>query len=198
MSLISRELHDSIGQVLGTVKFELYTVGATCSDPKSKQTILECNHLIDQTIIDIRNISHSLNSDLIRRIGLIQAISKEIEQLKNRKRIRAALQISGEDGYLSGEQELMVFRIFQEALKNTLKHAGASQLSVIMDCSPTLFLIEIADNGRGFNPENTRIDSIGLANMYERAKALNASLVVSSAPLSGCTVRLNLPLKQAI
>ena len=104
--------------------------------------------------------------------------------------------------HLPAQQELSLFRMVQEAISNIIKHAKATQIKVDLIFSSDKFTLEIADNGQGFNtndfPEHSEASAhgIGLRSMKNRAQLTGASFQIQSKPLSGTTVKIDLPLRQ--
>lgn len=187
---VSREIHDNVGQLLSLVKVNLFTVSNQLTDPKTIGLIKSSSEFLDKAIDDLRNISHSNNADLLSRIGLKDALKKEIDYLDNLKRQKCDLHVVGEQYSMPAEQELLIYRIAQEALHNSIKHSKARYISVSLEYEPNLFTLTIADNGLGFNnADNAIISGIGISHMKHRAKVLNAALNIFSNS-KGTTVTL--------
>jgi len=98
----------------------------------AKKKILESRELVAQTIHDLRNLSKSLSFEHISRLGLIKTVNFEVERINNSGLIDVTLTINGDTYSLGEQRELVLFRIFQEALNNTLKHAGAKHLKIVL------------------------------------------------------------------
>jgi len=107
--------------------------------------------------------------------------------------IRMVLEVEAGRLRLSPEQELVIFRVVQEALHNIEHHAHASQVVVRLADGPERLCLEVADDGSGFDPAHVRQGSLGLAGMQERASLIGAAFEVSSRPGATC-VKLDLRL----
>lgn len=195
INTMSRELHDNIGSRLNAVMRFLHVIQAT----EDKSTIIELTAesrgLLGEVIKDARNISHVLNSDFVMNHGLVEAVQKEIDFAKRSTGINASVDVEGEYYNFNSGHELIVFRMIQEAVSNTIKYAKATILHVGMRYTDELFELKITDNGIGFDTE-TASAGIGLANMKNRARMLKADFALVSKPGEGTTLLLTLNTKQ--
>ncbi|MDE3213133.1 MAG: sensor histidine kinase [Bacteroidota bacterium] len=197
---ISQEIHDNIGQVLSLVKLNINTMeGQT---PETLQDKIEdSRHLISAAIKDLRDLSRSLNTDYIIEAGLEGAVEYEVEMLKRTKAFEIDFQIQGTSYSLEEKQQLILFRIVQEALHNIIKHAMATSIRVILQFQPNYFVIQIIDNGKGFaltpgTESSPQGHGLGLRNMHNRAKIINADFHIHSTIGKGTQVTVNLPLTE--
>ena len=188
---ISSEIHDNITQVLFFVKLSLKTM--TLENEKNTKKINESNELIAQTINDLRNLSKSLSFEHITKQGLKRALEIEVERLANSGVINTDLSVEGECYTLGVQRELVLFRIYQEALNNTLKHSGANHFKISLHYFNDLFTLSVEDNGAGFlaSPSDKNI-GLGLENIKRRAGLIGASAFIDSAPGKGCLIRVTL------
>lgn len=194
---ISREIHDNITQVLSFVKLNLAMSGNISIEEKQSR-INESRELISQTITDLRDLSKSLSFDHIISLGLVQTIEMEVERINKSKLINVSLSLEGKDYSLGEQRELVLFRIFQEALNNALKHAGAKHFKIILQYHSDLFNLTLKDDGSGFSSETLDNKSgSGLKNMENRAALIGGIAKIDSSPGKGCSVTVTLdPFKQ--
>lgn len=190
---IAREIHDNIGLSLTLAKLNLNTM-----DIEERVTALEkldaSVDLIGQAIDDLRNISSSLNSDIIADQGLIKALDQEISKLKKLKLYSIEFIINGNPVFLDSQQELVLLRIAQEAFNNIIKHANARSINISLDYRDNILTLRVTDDGSGFNEANYETGkSSGLVNMKNRAVLLNGSCTISGAPAAGTTVQVTVP-----
>ena len=197
LNYVSRELHDNVTQVLSFVKLNLGVLGKNLGETE-KVKINDNRELISQSISDLRNLSKSLSFEHISAIGLVKTLEMEAERINRSGIVNLLLLVDG-DVYPLGEQrELVLFRIFQEALNNVLKHAQAANFKISLYYKPQMFNLTIEDDGVGFQPEllNDKSGS-GLRNIINRAALIGAEAVINSTPGNGCNIKLSLnPLVQ--
>jgi len=190
---ISREIHDNITQVLSFVKLNLAMLGRQNAIPE----IAENRDLVTQVINDLRALSKSLNFDYILKNGLKQTIETEVERINKSKIITATLSVEGERYALPEQSELVLFRIFQEALNNTLKYSGAQHFNIGLQYHPEMFNLSLYDDGCGFSPlEIGKNSGLGLKNMETRAALIGAKAAIDSAPGKGCSIKIALKLAE--
>lgn len=189
---ISREIHDNVGQKLTLAKLRLNTI-ETKNEAYIKTEITEIVQILSQAIDDLRDISRSMNSDLIATIGLVKTLENEISQLNRIFDYNFRMSVTGDMVYLDAEKELILFRIVQESLNNIIKHAEATQ--IFLDIHYTKFQVEIriVDNGIGFDKSKIS-DSNGLSNIRMRAKMLNGVAEIEPVTGKGTTVTIKIPL----
>lgn len=195
INTMSRELHDNIGSRLNAVMRFLHVIQATEDRATIVELASESRGLLGEVIKDARNISHVLNSDFVMNHGLVEAVQKEVDFVNRSAGINASIEIEGEYYNFNSGHELIVFRMIQEAISNTIKYAKATILHIGMRYTDELFELKIIDNGIGFDTETTSA-GIGLANMKNRARMLKADFALVSKPGQGTTLLLTLNTKQ--
>jgi len=170
------------------------------TDATTKSKIAESRELVAQTINDLRNLSKSMSFEHIARIGLVKTLEIEASRINNSGLINVDLLITGDPLTLGAERELVLFRIFQEAFNNSLKHSGAKHLKINLQYSEQLFNLTLEDDGGGFSPELLdKINGSGLKNMESRATLIGAETVISSSPGNGCCIIVTLnPFEQQL
>ncbi|MGN6640047.1 MAG: sensor histidine kinase [Mucilaginibacter sp.] len=193
---ISREIHDNITQVLSFVKLTLASVKNAADDTRQMK-INESRELISRAITDLRDLSKSLSYEHINSIGLVPTIEKETERINKSGLIGISFAVEGERYSLGEQRELVLFRIFQEALNNALKHANARQFEINLKYHHDFFNLSLKDDGSGFFTEQLESKSgSGLRNMKNRAALIGGEAVVDSSPGKGCCVEIRLDPKQ--
>lgn len=192
---ISKELHDNVGQLLGLAQMNMHTVldNEQYGNYRTGRMIKDTLSLIDRTAYFLHNISHTLNSDYISRLGLIEMLRRELDFINISRGILCVVDIEGDSRSLDGETEILIYRIVQELLHNTIKHARASQVTITLIYTEDHFTIRIADNGVGFDVSKVRnTGGIGFINMYQRADLLKGRLEIQSAPGEGSSATLTI------
>ena len=196
---IAQELHDNIGQMLSVAKLSL-SVLPVDKDHVAYIQIQNSQQLLNKAIVDLSNLTKSLHTDRIAQIGLAESIRFELIALKNAGILQVQFHQRGTEIDFNEQKSIFLFRIFQEAVNNILKHAKATELIVNLDYQDNLFSLEIMDNGAGFNVEQKRqsatsTSGVGLKSMYNRAKLIGADLTMNSRPGKGTTILIELPLE---
>ncbi|HTK19642.1 MAG TPA: ATP-binding protein [Mucilaginibacter sp.] len=199
LNYISTEIHDNITQVLSFVKLSLASM-VSSADAEKKAKVTEVRELVAQAITDLRDLSKSLSFEHIVSQGLIRTIEKEIERVNKSRLIEVSVSQDGNSYSLGEQRELVLFRIFQETLNNTLKHAGAKHLKIMLQYDPDFFLLTLEDDGSGFSAETLENKSgSGLRNIENRAALIGGIAKISSSPGKGCNIQVVLnPLKQQL
>jgi len=197
LEYISKEIHDNITQVLSFVKLSLASVGNTVDDNK-KAKINESRELIAQSITDLRDLSKSLSFEHIATVGLVKTIEMEVEKINKSGLLKVSLLTEGQIYSLGEQRELVLFRIYQEAINNALKYANAKHFKINLHYRADLFNLTLEDDGAGFSPDllNNKSGS-GLRNMENRAALIGGKAVIDSVPGMGCRIHVSLnPFKQ--
>jgi len=188
---VSKEIHDNLGTQANFAKMNILTIAMYATDNEQISVIEKTKTILDGIIKDVRNISHSLNSDFIKDIGLINMLQEELNYLNLSHTINCNIDIIGDDVKFLPEKELLIYRIAQEAIHNVSKYAKASNLDIILAYEPDTFVMTIVDNGIGFEKSILgELKGIGFLNMIQRTKLLNGSLDIESQPSCGCKITL--------
>lgn len=188
---ISRELHDRVGSMLSLIKLNL-----SASNDDNNPVLEENLALLDQTYQEVRNISHNLYSGLLRTFGLKVALQNLKKTIETHNAIRFDLYFHDEDILFPKEVDEVIYRVIQELITNTLKHAEATCIDVQLNCEDNdTAIISVEDNGRGFNPHQKNSEGIGLSNIRYRLSSLGGSLEINSSPGNGAFFLLTIPIK---
>jgi len=195
---VSREIHDNITQVLSFVKLNMAMMDNIGTEQRVK--IDENRDLIAQVITDLRDLSKSLSFEHITKLGLAKTIEAEVQKIEKSGIVEVDFSIKGEEYPLGEQRELVLFRIFQEALNNSFKHSGASHLKISLQYIPEMFNLTVEDNGAGFSANSLDYSrGSGLTNIENRATVIGAAANITSSPGNGCRVKVTLnPLQQLL
>lgn len=194
---LARELHDDTIQTLVIAKAELDALRARTPVPAAAQTRLQSVDGMLTTAIDaVRRFSRDLRPSLLDDLGLVHAIDWLVAELAARTGIKAQLRASGKPRRLAPNDEVALFRIVQEALRNVERHAAARHARVRLHFGEHV-RATITDNGTGFDTtparNGRRTTGLGLHGMRERAKLAHATLSIRSRPTTGTRVAVTLP-----
>lgn len=196
---ISREIHDNISLGLTLAKLQINNF---MESRNNQSSLLSTSvDLISKSLVDLNDISKSLDGNQLASHGLINALESEVMVLNRSGIYKVELEIIGEAIYLDSETELILLRIFQEACNNILKHARATSIQIDMIYESGMLNMKITDNGKGFNVEETRSKKeirkmSGLNNFYSRAKLIGAELNITSMKGVGTTIHIKKLIKK--
>jgi len=191
MEQISKEVHDNVGQILSFLKMDTAVIRKLANDEEQIALLDRHNDLLTQVISGLKNISHTLNGDYIKGQGLHEVLKKELDYLNATKQLQCTVDVVGAPIHLTPEKQLVVYRIAQEAIHNTVKHSKATTLAIDLNFGATELTMTITDNGTGFEKEKIfSFDGIGFMNMFNRAKHINGHLDIRSDLGQGCTITL--------
>jgi signal transduction histidine kinase len=188
---LARELHDSVTQTLFSIGL---TAEATAelieTDPaRARGQLGHLQELTRAAMQEMRSLIFELRPAELETEGLAAAVRKHVEVLRRLHDQEIEVRVEG-DRRLPPDVEKGLLRIAQEALGNALRHAGASRVELSLVTRDSLVALRVADDGRGFDPEEaaTRSRRLGLTSMRERTEALGGTLSIDSEPGSGTTV----------
>lgn len=190
---VSWELHDNIGQLLSTAVMQINIMGATVNDQAS-ESLQDVRKLVGDSLQEIRTLSKTLNHEVIQNVGLEKSINVELNRFEKLNFLRPSLTVKGEEVYIDPKDEIILYRIIQEFFSNTIKHAEASNLEVVLEYTPEVLHIKIKDDGVGFDPKTVQANS-GLLNMKSRASLVKAKLDYKSSPGKGVVLTLSYPIQ---
>lgn len=179
---ISWELHDNIGQLLTLAKIQLQSA--------TTENIQEVSNTITKGLTEVRALSKLINPEAMSTIDLREAVQLEIDRFNRLNFITSTLEVSGNERDIEQKSSIIIFRILQEFFSNTIKHARASELNVTLAYGETDLLITAKDNGIGFSSE-VKKEGIGLINIKNRAKLINATAQFTSEKNKGTTLEIH-------
>lgn len=198
---ISRELHDDLGQALSLIKLRLgYIEGHLRANQELlKQHCADTINYIDETIEDVRRLSHDLSPAVLEDFGITLAIRKLIHGIiEIHRNIHIDHTIADIDHLVPKEFHINIYRIIQETVTNILKHADARNISIVMKQKDSEVIILIEDDGKGFDVQQalsviTVEKGLGLASIQERIRMIGGTLYIDSQQGKGTRITLRIP-----
>jgi signal transduction histidine kinase len=193
---ISQNLHDNVGSNISTAMLLLY------KDEKMNSEEIETNRKVALGILsiivdDLKNIARSLNPDYLYQLGLSEAIKQRSDQLEKTKRYELELYINECPKKLDRQKQVILFSIFQEALNNIQKHANAKKIIVRLNYEENMLLMQIKDNGNGFDKSETGKKSLdkgsGLLNMKHHSGMIGATFNIETELNRGTEINITVP-----
>lgn len=199
---ISRKIHDELGQALTAIKMDLAWL--VHKFPKEyidqrpiNEKIESMSELLDKIIQSTQKISAELRPGLLDDLGLVPAIEWQIQDFQSRTAIPCRVKLDVPELELDPDRSTAVFRVFQEALINIVRHAGASRVKIRLTKREEELELRISDNGIGIEKEKIfSPDSLGLIGMRERLRFFNGELMIVGRPKKGTDLKIRIPLKQ--
>jgi PAS domain S-box-containing protein len=190
-SNIAKELHDNINQLLGASK--MYLEMGLMGGENSRAYLGRSSEYTLQAINEIRSLTKGLITDIIKNLGLRDAIENIMHDSFEVSGVVVSLDLSGINEQLLKEDfKLNIFRIIQEQLNNILKHAKAKKADIKIKQDGKSISLSISDDGIGFDPKQRR-EGIGLNNIKERAANFSAAARFYSEPGHGCVLAITFP-----
>jgi signal transduction histidine kinase len=191
---IARELHDGLGVLLSATKMQFTSLKDVT--PENQPLIEKATQLLEQATGDVRKISHNMMPGLLTKLGFFEAVEELFDNINESEKIKATCKITGEKVRMPENNEIMLYRIIQEMVNNTLKHARANAVDLNIKTFPGNIHINYSDDGIGFDVQNTLKDenaSFGMRNMQSRVAFLDGEMDIQSWPGEGVRYTMHFP-----
>jgi len=188
---LGKELHDNIGQLLSSTKMLLGITQRNLSSRPDTLTIAE--ETLGKAINELRSLSKSLDKEWLERFNFIENLEVEIARINEARYLQISFSHPGKL-LLKADEQIILFRIVQEAMQNAIKHAQAKNIRINLTVSGEVLKIVITDDGIGFD-DTLPVDGLGMRNMKHRTKLLGGVITWNSSG-EGSSVTLELPFKE--
>lgn len=191
---LARELHDSVSQVLYSIGLGAHTArGALEDDPE--QALASIDYVLalsEAGLAEMRALIFELRPESMELEGLVAALSRQVAVLRTRYKLTVNADL-GEEPHLSLEMKQALYRIAQEALHNIVKHARASIVELRLTGMVSEIMLEVRDNGKGFDTSALFPGHLGLRSIRERATKMGGTLTIESVPGQGTYMSIRVP-----
>ena len=197
---IARELHDEASQLLTTLTIRLEHLKLTSKNKEEtlvSQEIDELKQLSQHVLVELRRLAFNLRPTMLDNLGLRHALFWLFREQFQKKGVQVKFFTEGTERRLDNNIELALFRVSQEAVTNIVKYANATLVQVKLLWKDSTIVLEISDNGIGFDKKQISYADdahMGLLGMKERITLLNGTFEIKSAPGSGTTINVVIPL----
>ncbi len=195
---IYKEIHDNIGQALSLAKLNLHTTEANLPE-RTNEKINLTKELIAKAITDLRNLSRSLNPEVITKIGLNEAVKQELLIIDKDGRYQTRLSERGNPFRLDEQKELIIFRIFQEHLNNIVTYSQAKTVNVELEYQPEHLSLAVSDDGQEpvirEHKQGYSYTEAAICNMRNRASLIGAVFHITTIIGGGTKIFIELPMK---
>lgn len=190
---IASELHDNLGQIASLIKINLLTL-ELINEPKMEKRLEDTRELVRRLLLDLKNLSSSLNGDRVTRLGLLKGLENEVEMMNKTDLFRCVLTVEGEVPALDENTTTILFRMSQEILHNIVKHSEAKSVNVRIEVDNNFFKLQFVDDGIGFDVESKIVSGgSGLVNLRKRAQLIKADIYFESHHERGTVITIQLP-----
>lgn len=186
---VAKDLHDGIGVLLTSVKLRLSAFEDSVEDKKAYKESLS---QIDNACTEVRRISHNMVPASLTKLGLAEATMDLLDNVKASTQLRIEEIIDVEEGILNEKREVLVYRIIQELINNSIKYAQASTLHLTMKMDDSHLSILYKDDGKGFE-RNEVNEGLGLKSIASRIDILKGKLLIQSSSGKGSQFTINIP-----
>jgi len=196
---IARELHDETSQVLTSLLISLTLLEKSVETQEARERIADTRALAHSTLRAIRNLSIDLRPSALDDLGLLPALRWYVKEYQKKCSIEVEFHATGLKNRLPAEMETALYRIVQECLTNTAKHANANRVTITLKEETDKVYARITDDGEGFDYEALlktpgQERGLGLAGMNERAVLLDGTLTIQSISGRGTIIEVSIPL----
>jgi signal transduction histidine kinase len=191
---IAQDLHDGLGVILSATKMQFSSLGSEFAT--EHPTVVKAIRLLEQATGEVRRISHNMMPGLLTKLGLWEAIEDMFDEINEIDEIRANIEIEGERLRLPENVEIMLYRIIQEMVNNTMKYAKATGIDLSIIISDQYIIMNYKDDGIGFDVDEklgSGGKSLGLKSIESRVVFLNGELKMESAPGKGVNYLIKVP-----
>ncbi|WP_147533550.1 sensor histidine kinase [Bacillus marasmi] len=190
---LARELHDSVSQQLFAASMMMSAINENKTDTETRETkqLKLVEEMIHQSQLEMRALLLHLRPVALKGKSLKEGMKELLNELA--QKVSMAITWKIEELTLDKGVEDHLFRILQESVSNTLRHAKASKLDVLLIERDDFIILRVADDGIGFDVENRKAGSYGLQNIYERALEIGGSVKIISLPNKGTRLEVKIP-----
>ncbi|MBB1600688.1 CHASE3 domain-containing protein [Variovorax sp. UMC13] len=194
---LARELHDELGSLLTAAKLDVARLKSRLADtPDAIERLQHLTELLNSGIALKRRIIEDLRPSSLSNLGLVASLEILGREFADRSGLQ--IEMSLEPAVLDEARQLTIYRMVQESLTNIGKYAEASEATIVMKDYGNHVIVEVADNGKGFDTQRVRPSTHGLAGMRHRVEAAQGKLTVISTPGHGTRLTAMLPVRRVV
>ncbi len=190
----SKELHDGLGPLLSSARMSLSSLTQTGRPESEMEIIANTNHVIDEAIRSLREISNNLSPHVLNEFGLGRGVGNFISRCAAMHDMKIAYTTNLRGERFDTDVEVILYRVICELINNSLKHSGATEAVLDLAYDGRSLALDYSDNGKGFDPHADNGAGMGLANISSRINTLNGSLDISSSKGSGMRAHIKVDL----
>lgn len=193
---IARDLHDDLGQQLTGLQMDIHWMQKKLqqADPLLLNKINEMNEMVDNTIRSIRRILSDLRPAILDDLGMLAAMEWLNQETSKRYPLQIHFQVNTQEIPLSPDAASGLFRIYQEAINNAIKHANAKNITAVIEVTDQGLTMSITDDGKGISNYEKREKGYGLLGIKERTYILGGTFSMQTEEGKGTSLIIHIPL----
>jgi signal transduction histidine kinase len=193
MQTIGADLHDNIGQLLGLTNLTLNSIKVEEQD-KTAQKVADTIAITKRCIKELRQVVQLVRDDQLFASNLAEAFKAELSWLEKTEKYRIISQINETPPVRDADKDIVLFRLFQEILNNTVKHAECSEINFSLFYLPNKIEMKISDNGVGFDhDEAIKKQGLGIKNIYKRVAMIGGTVLITTSKNKGTSIFITVP-----
>lgn len=193
-SELARNLHDELGGLLTAAKMDLSWLQARLEAPPIRDRLAQLGAVLDEAMDLKRRVVEDLRPSLLDHFGLPTALRAHVDAVCGKAGLSREIVVPEDTAPIPKDIAIALFRIVQEGLTNTVRHAGAHTVKLVFTTDALGYAFTLSDDGCGFDVKDPRIrSSHGIMGMQQRVRALGGELALKSAPGAGTTLRVRVP-----
>ncbi len=191
----AKDLHDGLGPILSTVKMSLSALVDRIKDAQGTVILNNTNHLVNEAISTIKDISNNLSPHVLSNFGLSSAIGAFTAKINQTKTVEIIFKTNMETQRLENDKEVVIYRAVCELINNSILHSGASRIEIELNKHEKFVTLQFYDNGRGFDTSTLSkedIKGMGLSNIETRVKTVEGVFILESTPGKGTSALIKM------
>ena len=198
---LASQLHESVSQELFVAQLKINALEKTIEDPEHSRQLDVIKDQIVKSIKEIKGITYHLSPPVLYDLGLKEAVESLSKSIEAEFHLSVKPRFNGTLEYIDDEVKIIIFRIIKELIHNSIKHASAGFINIIIESTMDNLNIDVSDNGIGFEAGNLSEghytgEGFGLFDIREKINHLGGRVMINSVPGSGTRIRLNVPLNE--
>ncbi|AXO80387.1 two-component sensor histidine kinase [Olleya aquimaris] len=195
MQYIGREIHDNIGQKLTLASLYTQQLAFENKAPQVNKCIENIGGIINESLSELRRLSKSLTDNSIEIHSIFELIENECEKINALKKCVVHFTKDSKTKIESYQIKSIIFRITQEFLQNSIKHANCENIFVLLKNTDNTLVLILKDDGKGFNTNALNSEGIGLKNIKKRTELIGGQYKLESLDQKGTTLTIEIPIK---
>lgn len=184
----AKDLHDGLGPLLSTVKMSLSALVDKIKDPHGQEILKNTNHVVNEAISTIKEVSNNLSPHVLSNFGLSSAINAFTNKINQTKVLEIDFKSNMQNQRLENDKEVVIYRAVCELINNSILHSGAARIEIELNKHEKFITLQFYDNGRGFDTSRLGGEDnkgMGISNIETRVKSIEGVFILESTPGKG-------------